>query len=48
MVGADSRRKEAQLDAHHVHTKKSHSVVAFPQGGAHQEEDNSCLVAVEA
>jgi hypothetical protein len=38
---------EEQLEVHHVHMKKFHSVVAFLQG-AYQEEDNSCLVVVEA
>lgn len=44
MLGFDSLGEHSEV--HHVHTKKFHSVVAFPQG-AHQE-DNSSLVAVEA
>ena len=45
MHGADFLREH--LEVHHVHMKKFHSVVAFLQG-AYQEEDNSCLVVVEA
>jgi hypothetical protein len=35
------------FEAHHVRMKKFHSAVAFPQE-AFLEEDNNCLVVVEA
>jgi len=44
VIGFDSLGEHSEV--HPVHMKKFHSVVAFLQG-AHQEEDNSSLVAVE-
>jgi hypothetical protein len=45
VLGFDSLGEH--LEVHLVHMKKFHSVAAFLQG-AHREEDNSSLVAVEA